>query len=118
MSSLNPLTLEKLTLAEEEMKGFKIHTTKEIETRKKAGAKKKRKKVLDISVVDCSIGKAVTPSGSTELSSKTMPSKKRPEWRRVMILCCDFLDQPPPTPMQAFWRALDNLFCFRRMSSI
>ena len=52
------------------MKGFKIPTCKGIEARKKAGTKKKQKKMPYTSVADHSTGKAVAPSCSTESSMK------------------------------------------------
>ena len=68
---MNPLTLDKLTLAKEEMKGFKIPTAKEIKVQKEVGLEKKHKKIPDTSVIDHSIGGvAAAPSGSSFLQRR------------------------------------------------
>ena len=52
-SSLNPLTLDELTLVEELMKGaFKIQNAKEAKVKNKAATKKKKRKTYDIETVD------------------------------------------------------------------
>ena len=69
------MTLDKLLLAEEEMKLFKISTAKEIEVQKKAGVK--RKKVGDTSAIDRSTGGAIAASSLAESSPKMAPGQKK-----------------------------------------
>ena len=72
--SLNPLSADELQLAEEEMKGFKIPSAKEIAEKRKTG---KKPKVGDTSAID-RVTSGATPSiGPTESSPKTTISRKR-----------------------------------------
>ena len=72
--SLNPLTADELQLAEEEMKGFKIPSAKEIAEKKRTG---KKLKVGDTSAVD-RVTRGTAPSvGPTEPSPKVTISRKR-----------------------------------------
>ena len=75
---MNPLTPNELTLTYEVMKGgFRIPNANEIKANKKAGADKKKKKLLDTFAVDQSTSGVVATSGSAEFSLKTMLSQKR-----------------------------------------
>ena len=70
--SLNPLSIDELELAKEEIKGFKIPSAKEIVERRKSSGKRK---VGDTSVVDHSTGGvAAATSSLAESSLKTTPS--------------------------------------------
>ena len=72
--SLNPLSPNELQLAEEEMKGFKIPSAKEITKKRRPG---KKLKVGDTLVVDRVTSGAAPSTGSTESSPKTTTSRKR-----------------------------------------
>ena len=72
--SLNPLTADELQLAEEEMKGFKIPSAKEIAEKRRL---EKKLKVGDTSVVDYVTSGAVPSTAPTESSPKMMSSRKR-----------------------------------------
>ena len=73
--SFNPLSADKLQLAEEEMKAFKIPSAKEIAKKRRSGENKL--KVGDTSAIDCVIGSSVAALGSTKLSPKTTLGWKR-----------------------------------------
>lgn len=74
--SLNPLSADELQLAEEEMKGFKIPSAKEVADQRRSGSKRK---VGDTSAVDRSTGSAIAAiSASAESSPKTTSGQKRP----------------------------------------
>ena len=113
---LNPLTLDELLLVEDEMKGFKIPTTKEIEAWKKSRAK--RKKVGDTFAIESSTTGDVTASGSSKSSPKTMPSQNR---ARVEEEDCILLWIPHSASSYSngsFLEGLDPFSCFRRISIV
>ena len=72
--SLNPLSADELQLAEEEMKGFKIPSAKEIAEKRRSG---KKLKVGDTSAVDRVTSGAASSTGPTESSPKTTIGRKR-----------------------------------------
>ena len=72
--SLNPLSADELQLAEEEMKGFKIPSVKEIAEKRRTG---KKLKVGDTSAVDRVVSGAAPSTALTELSPKTRSGQKR-----------------------------------------
>ena len=72
---MNPLTSDELLLAEEEMKGFKIPTDKEIEDWKKS--EQKRLKVSNTSTINRSTSSVAAVFGSVESSLNTTLSQKR-----------------------------------------
>ena len=70
---MNPLSADELQLAEEEMKGFKIPSAKEIAEKRRSG---KKLKVGDTSAVDRVTNGAASSTGPTESSPKTTTSWK------------------------------------------
>ena len=71
---MNPLITDELQLAEDEMKGFKIPSAKEIAEKRRSG---KKLKVGDTSVVDHVTSSAANSTTLTESSPKTMSGWKR-----------------------------------------
>ena len=72
--SLNPLSVDELQLVEEEMKGFKIPSAKEIAEKKRLG---KKLKVGNTSAVDRKTSGTAPSTAPIELSLKMMSGRKR-----------------------------------------